>query len=247
MAGTLTKGTANLWLDTANPGASEPYVTKGNFWENTSTANIFFCNDPTAGIQSWLKVGVLTSALTQYGVLVADANSNITNISVGATGTVLSGNTGANPSFTATPAVTSITLNGGTALGAYLEQQAWTPVITGGTVAGAGTYSSQVGYYTRIGNMIFATCHIVWSAHTGTGDMTITGLPFSARNSANYHPEGTINPSNIPLPGAATSCRGDIAAGTSVVSMYVLRSNNTNDPVQMNGTGTLHLTIAYLT
>ena len=133
------------------------------------------------------------------------------------------------------------------ALPFYSEQTAWTPTITGGTIAGTGTYSSQVGYYTHIGNMLFVTCHIVWTDHTGTGDMTITNLPFAARNSSDYHPEGTINPSNIPLPGNATSCRGDIAAGTSIVSMYVLRSNNTNSPVQMNASGTLHLTIAYLT
>lgn len=270
----LSTGSGWIWLDTVSPGVSETNVSVGNLWLNTSTQNLFVCKDATGGAQVWDEypivtvtvakggtgatslTGVLTgngtsavtaNAVTQHGVLLGSASNAVSSLAVAATGTVLAGTTGADPAFTATPSVTSITLNGGTALGAYLEQQTWTPTIVGGTAAGAGTYTTQSGYYTRIGNMIFCQATIVWTAHTGTGDMYIGGYPFACRNSSNYDPEGIVNPINIPLPGGATSCRTRILSGASTSLMFVLRSNNTNDPVQMNATGTVHLTIAYLT
>ena len=54
----------------------------------------------------------------------------------------------------------------------------WTPVIEGQTSAGVGTYSQTVGSYTRIDKTILIKCHIGVDAHTGTGDMWVTGLPF---------------------------------------------------------------------
>lgn len=59
------------------------------------------------------------------------------------------------------------------------EEGTFTPVITGGTSGGTGTYSLQQGTYTKIGNRVFIQIAITWTAHTGTGDMLITGLPFT--------------------------------------------------------------------
>ena len=53
----------------------------------------------------------------------------------------------------------------------------WTPEVIGGTIAGAATYVFRHSSYSRIGNMIFFTFDMSWSAHTGTGDMLITGFP----------------------------------------------------------------------
>lgn len=47
-------------------------------------------------------------------------------------------------------------------------------------LAGTGTYSIQVGTYTRIGRRVFFTLHLSWSAHTGTGNLYFDGLPLSA-------------------------------------------------------------------
>ena len=48
---------------------------------------------------------------TNHGILVGAGSSNLTNLSVGATGTVLIGTTSSDPSFSATPTVTSITIS----------------------------------------------------------------------------------------------------------------------------------------
>lgn len=56
----------------------------------------------------------------------------------------------------------------------------FTPAIAGITTAGVGTYSAQSGSYTLNGNRVTFDILLDWSAHTGTGDMKITGLPFTA-------------------------------------------------------------------
>lgn len=60
------------------------------------------------------------------------------------------------------------------------EEGSFTPVIAGTTAAGVGTYSTQSGTYTKIGNRVLFEIDITWSAHTGTGNMILTGLPFTA-------------------------------------------------------------------
>ena len=63
------------------------------------------------------------------------------------------------------------------------EEGTWTPVIIGTGTAGTGTYSVQNGRYTKIGNRVYFGVYCVWSAHTGTGDMTMGGLPFTSSSS----------------------------------------------------------------
>jgi hypothetical protein len=59
------------------------------------------------------------------------------------------------------------------------EEGEWTPVIEGTTTAGTGTYSTRFAYYFKVGNIKFVTGAIAWTAHTGTGNLRIAGLPFS--------------------------------------------------------------------
>lgn len=59
----------------------------------------------------------------------------------------------------------------------------FTPVVYGSSSAGVGTYSAQTGRYTRIGNRVFFDLYVAWSAHTGTGALRISGLPFTVNAS----------------------------------------------------------------
>ncbi len=129
----------------------------------------------------------------------------------------------------------------------YTDTTAWTPVITGVGSAGVGTYSVQAGFYTRIGNMVFLTATITWSAHTGTGNMTITGLPFACRNQANYKPEGVLNTISITLPATTIAVVGSLAANTSTVTLQAIEDNAVNSAIQMSNAGSVHLTLNYLT
>jgi hypothetical protein len=62
------------------------------------------------------------------------------------------------------------------------EEGTFTPTIVGTTAAGAGTYTEQSGYYTKVGNRVFVNIVLGWSAHTGTGNMRVSGLPFTNEN-----------------------------------------------------------------
>ncbi len=75
------------------------------------------------------------------------------------------------------PATQSASTNANT-LDDY-EEGTWTPVIIGTTTAGTGTYTTQTGSYTKIGNQVTLHLTLTWTAHTGTGNMRISGLPFT--------------------------------------------------------------------
>lgn len=63
------------------------------------------------------------------------------------------------------------------------EEGTWTPVIEGSSGDGSFTYSTQVGFYTRIGNTMWISFYVfVNSSNVSsypTGTIEISGLPFS--------------------------------------------------------------------
>lgn len=75
------------------------------------------------------------------------------------------------------------TANSNTDVFDWYEEGSFTPVAVGGTLAGVGTYTVQSGNYTRKGNTVTFRIAIGWSAHTGTGNLIITGLPFTSASS----------------------------------------------------------------
>ena len=60
------------------------------------------------------------------------------------------------------------------------EVGTFTPTVVGSTSAGTATDGGQSGRYTKIGNRVLFSIAIDYSGHTGTGDMRISGLPFTA-------------------------------------------------------------------
>lgn len=60
------------------------------------------------------------------------------------------------------------------------EEGAFTPTAIGDSVSGVGTYTIQTGEYTKIGNRVFFNISLGWSAHTGSGLLRISGLPFES-------------------------------------------------------------------
>jgi hypothetical protein len=65
------------------------------------------------------------------------------------------------------------------------EEGVFTPIISGSTSAGTGTYSIQSGRYTKIGRLVQFQIRVTWSAHTGTGNLNIDQLPFVSSAVAN--------------------------------------------------------------
>lgn len=81
----------------------------------------------------------------------------------------------------------------------FMESGTWTPVMYGTTSAGTGTYTTQLGYYSLIGNVCYFTCYLTWSAHTGTGNIRISGLPYTVATGSVHAVASSVYHSSLAL------------------------------------------------
>lgn len=65
---------------------------------------------------------------------------------------------------------------------AGMSDGTWTPTIAGRTSAGIGTYQTQIGKWSKVGNWVTIDIYLIVTAHTGTGSMVVKGLPFIPAN-----------------------------------------------------------------
>src|SRR5690606_15551671 len=87
----------------------------------------------------------------------------------------------------------------------YYETGTFTPVIIVSTAAGTGTYTTQLGRYTRIGQRVIFNAFAVWTAHTGTGFMYLGGLPFTSSATASNFNSLSVWASNLTFSGQLTA------------------------------------------
>jgi hypothetical protein len=141
-----------------------------------------------------------------------------------------------------------IQFNGDTAAANALddyEEGSFTPTIAGATTAGTGTYSRQVGRYTKIGDQVRVNIALIWSAHTGTGTMRILGLPFTTVNIAGTDGVCAILPSNITSP-ASTIVTGITVQGQTRINLYSTAiATSVSNLLAIDTAGTINLTVIY--
>lgn len=95
---------------------------------------------------------------------------------------------------------------GSQAVAAYnAELTSWVPILTGGSSAGSGTYTTQSGTFNQIGKIVFFQATIIWTAHTGTGQIYIN-LPVSANSSNVLFAPAVIASSGITVSAGAQIC-----------------------------------------
>jgi hypothetical protein len=131
---------------------------------------------------------VMTTPNANFTAARTDAAQSFTGDQTLSTGNLIQGTAAKGFNFTAnTPAagMTSQLLN-------WYEEGTWTPTISGTSTAGTGTYNAQGGVYTRVGKVVTAQCYINLAAHTGTGNISITGLPFTSSTGVNDYASVTI-------------------------------------------------------
>lgn len=83
------------------------------------------------------------------------------------------------------------------------EEGTFTPTVIG-EVAGTATYSTQVGKYTKIGNVVNILIDLTWTGGTGSGAfLAVTGLPFTIGGSnialVGFTSDVTLSALNIPI------------------------------------------------
>jgi len=145
--------------------------------------------------------------------------SNTGNLTV-TLGNLVQGTAAKGINFTAnTPAagMTSQLLN-------WYEEGTFTPTVSGSTTAGAGTYAAATGIYTRIGNLVTVQVYMNITAHTGTGNINLTGLPFTSSATAGHYGSVTVGYlENCTVP-ATSQVLAFINPNTNYVGLYTIPS-----------------------
>ena len=97
------------------------------------------------------------------------------------------------------------------------EQGTWLPQQANVSITTDQTFNP----WTRIGNIVFATCRITWPGNSNTSNADITGLPFE--------PMGFINSScGGPITEASLSYGGEVTASVEASSNLIrFRRDNT--------------------
>ena len=117
----------------------------------------------------------IAGTLDVTGVLTADA------------GVTLPAGQGINFSATANTGGTGATMQN--ELFDDYETGTFTPVIGGSTVTGTTTYGTQLGRYTKIGNVVHLFGIVTWSGLNGTGNLVLYNIPF-VTSETGLHYEG---------------------------------------------------------
>jgi hypothetical protein len=147
------------------------------------------------------------------------------------------------------PSDGGITFNGDTAAANALddyEEGTWTPGISfGGGVVGL-TYTIQVGYYTKVGNLVTATCRIFLSAKgTSTGSSAVTGLPFTSSSTTNSYSMPSLRLASITF---ADAFQGYNGPNGTLVTLKEVTNAGADTPLtdaNFTDTSTVMMTLTY--
>ena len=98
--------------------------------------------------------------------------------------------------------VSGISMNNETASANQLddyEEGTWTPLLKNNANNSAATMSMQIGWYTKVGNLVTVGGSLVWSSNGSNangGYTVISGLPFAAHDTANTRNGGCLGAVN---------------------------------------------------
>lgn len=112
----------------------------------------------------------------------------------------------------------------------------FTPTIAGTGTAGTATYSNVLGKYYIIGKLVFINISIDWSGHTGTGNLTIAGLPIPCPESFNVN----VRVNNVGFTGNLVG----IVGGSAIVFRGNISGSGSSNP-DMVATGSIQVSGFY--
>jgi hypothetical protein len=219
----------------------------------TNAGTPFFINGTTNNVG--IGTGSPASKLhVQSGALQVSGNSIDTVISYSTVGIV--GTTTAhdlqiirNSVEIARVTANGLTFNGDTAAANALddyEEGTFTPTIAGSSTAGTATYSFQEGKYTKIGRQVSCQIDLGYSSGTGTGNLTIAGLPFADATLAN--PAVTIGYlDGITLTALNYAMAYIASAQTRIDIVQIPTGGGTLTSVAYDAAGRIILNVTYFT
>lgn len=149
---------------TGTPNTVAEFNTSGDLTSSAiTTTELGYLDNASSNIQTQLNGKVdLTSTQTISGSKTFSAETEFTS------GINFGGTIGGN--------ISGVTLDD-------YEEGTWTPALGGSSgESGTWTYSTQDGYYTKVGNKVTCTCFVqLTSIGTVTGVLVMKGLPFTVQ------------------------------------------------------------------
>ena len=108
------------------------------------------------------------------------------------------------------------------------EEGTWTPEIVGSTTAGSYSSTIKVGAYTKVGQIVTVHGYFYGTSGTGSGDLNITGLPFTIssdavgviqNNGGLVYPSGTVDACLYGSGSTTLTVRCNKSDGTAFANM----------------------------
>jgi hypothetical protein len=194
VTGNATFDTDTLFVDAANNRVGVGTITPAQALDvNGSIRAVGGSYDPTTS--AWVNAAFATKvSASPYGggFTLIDGTAGWTQYVIGAGANLVfaQGATSGAPSTYATLtnggyfrlSTGGIQFNNDTAAANALddyEEGTFTPTVAGSTTAGTATYTTQLARYTKIGRQVSCQIDLGYNSGTGTGNLTIAGLPFT--------------------------------------------------------------------
>ena len=142
-----------------------------------------------------------------------------------------------------------ISFNGDTsasnALSDY-EEGTFSVGVRGSTSSGTATISSSEAKYTKIGRMVHVAAYFNVTNHTGTGDLFITGLPYTQSTSTAAISVGTVIVNNLNW-NAREQISVIGSANSTELRIFGSRDNGTWGGIPVDTSFGIHFQTAYFT
>jgi hypothetical protein len=143
----------------------------------------------TTGQHQWYTSasGTAGNAITFIQAMTLNASGGLQTLNTVGVGNTTPSTSGAGITF---PATQSSSSNVNT-LDDY-EEGTFTPTCALAT-PGTSATTSAAGFYTKVGNLVTVTGRLTFTKGTGSGDLTLGGLPFATTNTALYQSSGALS------------------------------------------------------
>lgn len=192
-------------------------------------------NEATTGITGFTGTAFTGTAVTQYNVITGGSTSStLNNVAPSATSgvPVISQGSSSQPVFgtavvagggTGATSLTGIVLGNGTSAMTtitYTAVTSWTPNIQINASSTGITYTTQLGYYSQVGSMVFITYYITLSSKgASTGAVTISNLPVTSGANGGVNTISTATFSGVTLIGLG-QIGTSVSANSTILNFY---------------------------
>ena len=210
----LVNGAGLFGFDNGTYLTSNAYYNSAWKYKATATATLYYTN---SGQHIWQTAASGT----------ADTNISFTTaMTLNANGALaLQGaSTSANGIGITFPATQSASSNANT-LDDY-EEGTWTPAPNFST-SNTASVSTALGTYTKVGRLVTATMYLTFDKSTATGNLTITGLPFTNINAVGGRSGFTIS-YLVRIGQADKIVTGYVSENTTTIQLFFTSQNSTS-------------------